>query len=245
MRAEEIETPHPHAAAMDAFVEIPAPFLESIATDNERIPQLYFCGNSISGRIFWLRLRWIHRLLLRLSRSRDKALDFGAGGGVFLPSLANLFKRVVSIDLETREAEQVVERFGLGNVRLVRGDVATTRLEDAPFDAIVAADVLEHFKDLAPPVSALHRWLRDDGVLLTSLPTENGVYAALRLVYGLERPDDHYHTGHQVERFLAASGFRRVARWFVPLRLRIAPLFLVSAWRKRSASEPPAPVAAT
>ena len=240
MRLEETGIANPHATAMDSFVEIPAPFLESIAAGNERIPTLYFCGNSISGRIFWLRLRWIHRLLLRLSRSRDKALDFGAGGGVFLPSLAKLFKRVVSIDLETREAEQVVERFGLGNVRLIRGDVVTTRLEDAPFDAIVAADVLEHFKELAPAVSALHRWLRDDGVLLTSLPSENGVYAALRRVYGLERPDDHYHTGYEVERFLEANGFRRVARWFVPLRVRIAPLFLVSAWRKRDASETPA-----
>lgn len=214
------------------FVEIPGTFLRSIATDNERIPQLYFCGNALSSRIFWQRLRWIHALVLRHAEPRRSCLDFGAGGGVFLPSLARLFERVTSIDLETSEAARVVEHYGLANVCLVRGDVTTTELSEAPFDAIVAADVLEHFRDLEVPVAALRRWLAERGTLFTSLPSESGLYDRLRRLYGVPRPADHYHTGFEVEAFLERAGFRRLVRWCVPLVARIAPLYLVSAWRK-------------
>lgn len=215
-----------------SFVEIPGDFLGSIATDSDRIPQLYFCGNTLSSRIFWLRLRFIHDMLLHHVPLRRSVLDFGGGGGVFLPSLARLFERVTSIDLETGEARQVVERYGLANVELVRGDIATTELPQAPFDAIVAADVLEHFRDLTVPVATLRRWLADDGTLFTSLPSESGLYERLRRLYGVSRPPDHYHAGFEVEDFLGRHGFRRVARRFVPLVVRIAPLYLVSAWRK-------------
>ncbi len=217
---------------MSSFIEIPRPLLESIATGDEGIPRLYFCGDPVSRRLFWLRLRWIHRLAQEFASPHRSCLDFGAGGGVLLPSLSRIFSQVVSIDLNTQEAARVVEHFGLENTKLVRGDVTQTELKDAPFDAIVAADVLEHFRDLAPPIAALRRWLRDDGTLFTSLPTENALYVALRLLLGIEKPSDHYHTAYEVERVLERSGFRRLRRWFVPFRVRIAPLYVISAWRK-------------
>jgi len=215
-----------------AFVEIPGEFLAEIATDSDRIPKAYFTISSAIGRVFWMRLRFLHRMAGRFAPRRDRCLDFGAGGGVFLPTLAGSFARVVAVDLETLEARRVIERFGLENVTLVQGDVADVELADAPFDAIFAADVLEHFRQLDTPLRRLHEWLADDGVLFTSLPTENLLYVALRLVFGIEKPVDHYHTGHEVERALARAGFVRTKRWYVPLRLRIAPLYLISAWRK-------------
>jgi SAM-dependent methyltransferase len=216
--------------AVSSFVQIPDDFLESIATESERIPRLYYCGNVFSTLVFWQRLRWIHRLALRHARREGTVLDFGGGGGVFLPTLAGTFARVVSIDLEIAEAEKVVARYELENVRLVRGDATRVELPEAPFDAIVAADVLEHFPDLGPAAATLRRWLAPDGRLFTSLPTENGVYALLRRIYGIEKPPDHYHTGYEVEAFLERHGFRRLRRWYVPLRVRVAPLFLVSMW---------------
>jgi SAM-dependent methyltransferase len=203
------------------FIEIPPKFLASIATDSDRVPRMYFQVGEVARRIFWLRLRWIHRLIQRHCASRERCLDVGAGGGVFLPSLSQLFDRVVSVDLEVKEAMQVVEHFGLHNVRVVQ-----------PFDAIVAADVLEHFRDPSPAVTALRRWLAPDGTLFTSLPSENWVYVLLRVFFGIEKPPDHYHTGFELEAYLESNGFRRVQRWFVPLRVRLAPLYLVTAWRR-------------
>jgi predicted TPR repeat methyltransferase len=137
---------------------------------------------------------------------------------------------VVGLDLETTEAEQVVAHYGLQNVALRREDVTQVTPPEAPFDVVVAADVLEHFKELEPPAAALRRFLRPGGLLLTSLPTETGLYDGLRRLHGVTRPPDHYHTGFEVEEFLARSGFRRLSRSCVPLGIPFASLYLVSAW---------------
>lgn len=216
-----------------AFVEIPRDFLARIATDSERIPRLYYSRYGPVRGFFWMRLRLVFRLMRRLSPRARNCLDFGGGGGVFLPTLCRAFEQVVCIDLETVEARQVRRAFGLDNLRLAQGDIGAADLPEAPFDAIVAADVLEHFRDLAVPVAALKRWIARDGTLYTSLPTENGLYVALRRVFGVTKPEDHYHTGAQVESFLERSGFARIARLHVPLYWDVLPLFLVSAWKLR------------
>jgi 2-polyprenyl-3-methyl-5-hydroxy-6-metoxy-1,4-benzoquinol methylase len=221
-----------------AFVEIPRDFLSRIATDSERIPRLYYVQFWSVRRFFWMRLRLVFRLMRRLSPGAKNCLDFGGGGGVFLPTLCGAFERVVCIDLETAEARAVRQEFRLENLRLVQDDITIAELPDAPFDVIVAADVLEHFPDLSVPVAALTRWIARDGKLYTSLPTENGLYVALRRVFGVTKPADHYHTGAEVESFLERSGFARVARLHVPLYWGLLPLFFVSAWRLRDAGEP-------
>ncbi len=218
-----------------AFAEIPRDFLSRIATDSERIPRLYYSRYAAVRAFFWMRLRLVFRLMRRLSPRAKNCLDFGGGGGVFLPTLCRAFEQVVCVDLETVEARAVQLEFGLDNLRLVQGDIGAVELTAAPFDAIVAADVLEHFPDLAVPVAALERWIARDGVLYTSLPTENGLYVALRRVFGITKPADHYHTGAEVEGFLERRGFTRVARLHVPLYRGVLPLFLVSAWKLRPA----------
>jgi predicted TPR repeat methyltransferase len=211
----------------------PSPsFLASIATDSDRIPRIYYEGNSVMSRVFWWRLKWITKRLQKYAPRHNICLDFGGGGGVFLPTLSALFEKAVSIDLETKEAQQIRDHFALSNVELIQADINTATLADSPFDAIVAADVLEHFKDVEPAVAKLHQWLADDGVLITSLPTENWVYALLRILFGVTKPEDHYHTGYQVEEVLQASGFERIHRSNVPLYIPLAPLYLISVWNK-------------
>jgi predicted TPR repeat methyltransferase len=188
-----------------------------------------------------MRLRLIFRLMHRSNPNASSCLDFGGGGGVFLPTLCRAFETVVCIDLETSEASEVRKEFQLDNLRLVRDNIATAELPEAPFDVIVAADVLEHFPDLSLPVAALKRWIARDGTLYTSLPTENVIYVGLRRVFGITKPADHYHSGGQVESFLEQHGFARIARLHVPLYWGLFPLFLVSAWRLEAPSPSPVP----
>lgn len=213
------------------FVEIPREFLARIATDSDRIPTLYYSKYWAVRRFFWMRLRLIYSLMRQVPSISACCLDFGGGGGVFLPTLSDRFRKVVCIDLENDEAKKVVEKYQLANVELVRDDIATASLADAPFEAIVAADVLEHFQDLAFPINALRKWLAPSGILYTSLPSENYIYVFLRKVFGITKPWDHYHSAEEVEAFLTHNGFKKIHQAFVPFHVKLLPLFYVSAWQ--------------
>jgi SAM-dependent methyltransferase len=191
------------------FLKVEPAFLKAIAAGNIRTPSLYYHPNVVLRESFWLRLRIINQQMARLNLHGGRCLD-----------------------LETRDAAVVVERHRLGNVTIEQTDISAVDHSGDPFDAIVAADVLEHFKDLVPPISAIQRWLKPDGLLFTSLPTENWVYRLLRTVFGVEQPEDHYHTAYQVEAALRVAGFVAVHRSYLPLMIPFAPLFLVTAWRR-------------
>ncbi|MBD1937971.1 class I SAM-dependent methyltransferase [Microcoleus sp. FACHB-68] len=214
------------------FVEIEPNFLRTIATDSDRVPTLYYSKYWPVRQVFWMRLKMINFHLQRLQISKDSCLDFGGGGGVFLPTLTRHFQTVFFLDLEDIEARQVAEKHQLNNVKIIKDDVAVVKIPQASFDAIIAADVLEHFQDLSVPASILRSWLKPNGVLLTSLPTENFIYIGLRKVFGITKPADHYHTGSEVESYLKSHGFKQIRRTFVPLYWNIFPLFLVSAWQR-------------
>ncbi len=82
------------------------------------------------------------------------------------------------------------------------------------------------------PLARIHRWLKPDGVLFTSLPTDNAWYRGLRILFNKAPSEDHYHTAAQVEAILRRAGFCKVAGLYHPLILPIVPLFRISAWRK-------------
>jgi predicted TPR repeat methyltransferase len=224
---------------MTGFIEIPADFLKVIARHDtvgglDRVPTLYFSPYPPVRRFFWMRLRLVHRLIAATQTRFGSVLDFGGGGGTFLPTLSSSFQRVVSVDLVTDEAVAVRDRYDIRNADLVRGDVSDLQLADAPFDAVVAADVLEHFRDLAMPVDRILDWLASDGVLYTSLPTESWLYVLLRKVFGVTKPEDHYHTAAEVEAYLASRGLKAVRRSYVPLRIPLFSLFRVTAWKRET-----------
>jgi SAM-dependent methyltransferase len=214
------------------FRKIAPDFLRSIAQGNIHTPSLYYSPNPLAREGFWLRLRMINRMMNRLGAAGGRCLDFGGGGGVFLPTLAARFREVVCIDLDAREARQIAAHFGIANATIDETDIGRADYSAEPFDAVVAADVLEHFRDLAPPVRAIRDWMKPGALLFTSLPTENWAYVLVRRLGGLEKPADHYHDARGVEAYLERSGFVPARRSFLPFGVPLAPLFHITAWRR-------------
>ncbi len=219
------------------YTQPPQSLLRSLidpATQSSDIALDVYCADNVLLReFFWARLRMLTLLIRRFSKRNETCLDFGGGSGIFMVSLASGFDRVDLIDLNTEQAERLQASYGIENVRITRANIATFDYGAGAFDAIVAADVLEHFKDLSLPVERIRHWLSADGTLYTSLPTENWCYRFLRVLFGKQKPHDHYHTAAEVERFLRDSGFRKVGGLYHPLFVPLFPLFRISAWRKR------------
>lgn len=198
-----------------------------------RIPPEYYAAVLPIRIVFWQRLRMLHGLLRKHAAGARNCLDFGGGGGVFAPTLAKSFPEVTLLDLNAGEATVVKQRYGLDNLELVQQDATTCDLGAGRFEAVVAADVLEHFLDLDAAITPISRWMAPGGILVTSLPTETLTYEMLRVVFRTKKPEDHYHRAFEVERHLEARGFERLERRYAPLPLPLFPLFYISAWRKR------------
>lgn len=193
---------------------------------------VYCAKNMLLREFFWARLWMLTLLIRRFTKRNDTCLDFGGGSGIFMVSLASGFDRVDLIDLNTGQAERLRATYEIKNVRITRANIREFDYGEGAFNAIVAADVLEHFQNLDFPVERIRHWLAAGGTLYTSLPTENFCYRFLRLLFGKQKPHDHYHAAWEVEKFLRENGFRKVGGLYHPLFLPIFPLFRISAWQK-------------
>lgn len=180
---------------------------------------------------FWLRLRFLAWLMRRHEIRRDdtRVLDFGGGSGIFLPTLANAFSSVTLIDRDISNARTLADRLMLKNVHMVAADIVAHDFGEAQFDIIVAADVLEHFRE--PPLALIRHWLKPGGRLYTSLPTETWFYDLLRRLFGKTKPPDHYHSAAQVEASLRHAGFKKIGGLYHPLVWPVLSLFRISAWQ--------------
>jgi len=211
------------------FIQIPTETLKQVYGDHPKTT-LYFSGNPVVRGIFWSRLKTLYALLSEVDHSAHHVVDFGGGNGIFMPTLYQLFQRVTCLDLDTGRAAKIAAQFHLKNVTLRTADLNHETRLDTPADVVIAADVLEHFQDLSRPVYAISSLLKDHGELYTSQPTENRLYVFLRTLTNQQKPEDHYHTGHEVEDFLARHGFQLVVRKYIPSYL--FPLFIISRWSK-------------
>lgn len=217
---------------MADFVKIPPAEFRSLALRPPEEVEFYGYENPFLRETFWRRLVVMNRLLERHARDRSSCLDLGTGSGAFLPTLSRHFAEVVAVDQNVSDAANVVAAHGLANVTLRQCDVLAEPFGRGEFKAIVAADVLEHFPATESIAGRLLDWLADDGVLVTSLPTESWIYLLLRKVFGVEKPKDHYFSGAEVEATLTRTGFTALRRCFVPFGIRTTSLFLVTAWRR-------------
>ena len=122
---------------------------------------------------------------------------------------------MICLDLVIDEAQKVVNMYRLPNVEIVQGDALKTNFPNNYFDVIVAADVLEHFHELQPPVNVIYQWLKPGGSFFISGPSENWLYRFGRQVFRIKKPEDHYHSVKEIQD-IVTNYFKIYKKIFLP-----------------------------
>lgn len=121
----------------------------------------------------------VHGDVVRLVGSGKRVLELGPATGYMSRAFRDRGCTVVAIELDAAMAEQAADFCE----RMIVGDLDTLDLEaelgDDRFDAIVAADVLEHLKDPLGLLKRLRPFLADDGCFVISVP--NIAHGSVRL----------------------------------------------------------------
>ena len=200
---------------------------EKSALDEAAFPA-YANANALISFLFWSRVRCAMRKIAR-HKNIENALDFGCGGGVMLPFLAQRAARVVAYDADLRPLHALSAQLPLApNVKPMDAHShPLAQFGDGEFDLILALDVLEHVDDLAEVLRQFARVLRRDGLLIVSGPTENFLYQMGRRLAGPEYSGAyHVRAMHDIESALQTQfEVRDAINLFGPL-----PLFrIVSA----------------
>ena len=109
---------------------------------------------------------------------RDKVLEVGTGSGYQAAILAQLARRVYTIDRHrrlTRAAAEVFERLGLTNVITITGDGSHGLPEQAPFDRILVTAAAED------PPGPLLAQLRPGGIMVVPVGQSDTVQQLIRV----------------------------------------------------------------
>jgi SAM-dependent methyltransferase len=133
-------------------------------------------------------------ILAHVPAGARRVLDLGCATGTTGAALkARQTVHVTGIELEPAYAKEASERLDA----VIEGDVETAQPQ-GPFDALIAADILEHLKD---PWSALRRYARllePHGAAVVSLPNVGhwSTYASLARGSWPRRPEGIFDATH-------------------------------------------------
>ncbi|MCW2743545.1 MAG: putative methyltransferase [Mycobacterium sp.] len=149
----------------------------------------------------------------------DRVLDLGCGGGRHAFEVYRRGADVTAVDMNADELDQVEGLFGAmklageapadATAETVNGDATNLPFDDASFDRVIAAEVMEHIPDDAKALGELTRVLKPGGLVAVTVPAwlPEKVCWALSDAYH-EVPGGHiriYRKGQLVERLQAAG----------------------------------------
>jgi 2-polyprenyl-3-methyl-5-hydroxy-6-metoxy-1,4-benzoquinol methylase len=199
------------------------------------VPTLYDAAMDVPSRYF----RDAKPVFLQLIDPRGlRVLDLGCGGGHNGAMLKKAGAReVVGVERDPGAAQEARKRLD----RVVECDLAQldpAELGDAPFDAILASDVLEHLYDAEGVLARAVTKLRPGGAVVISLPNISNVYVISQLLLKtwprrrsgiFDRTHVRFFAKRDMVRLLQDAGLRvlRVEPYFTRYRaLRTASLVL-------------------
>ena len=118
-----------------------------------------------------------------------RILDVGCGRGFYTRAIAALYPQaaVVGVDYSKDYLTAAAEHTRGMAVQFARADARSLPFESGEFDAIVCSEVLEHIVEDGAVLMELARVLRNDGLLLISVPNRQYPFMWDPLNWMLER----------------------------------------------------------
>lgn len=146
---------------------------------------------------------------------RPALLDVGCGYGWILDRLGDSFD-LHAIDVSPHALARVGGR--VSDAVVAVADIEEGIPFSRRFDAVIAVNVLEHLRDPAAAVTAIHDALVPGGVVVVHLPTIDN--AVSRIIYGMTYARDHTHvyrpSAKAVRALFASAGFTLVSESRAP-----------------------------
>ena len=145
----------------------------------------------------------------------DRVLELGCGTGATALRLAPLVAHYTATDYAAEMIAIARERQAegdVGNVDFVVVDGTEAALPNAPFDAILAFNVLHLLPDRAKALTDVSRQLRRGGLFISKTPCLGGIYRVLQPVVAVLRllgkaPRLAFLTPDRLQREVTKAGF--------------------------------------
>jgi ubiquinone/menaquinone biosynthesis C-methylase UbiE len=130
-----------------------------------------------------------------------KVLDVGFGLGVLFPYITKYTDECYGLEINKTWIERTKKTLDDLNIKanLVRGDIRNAPFKDAQFDNIYMLNALEHVREIDIAISEIRRILKQKGLFVVAVPTENRIYEISRKFVGFKKPTDYYHTSQEIE----------------------------------------------
>jgi 2-polyprenyl-3-methyl-5-hydroxy-6-metoxy-1,4-benzoquinol methylase len=186
---------------------------------SSKIVPEYDSRNILIRNLFLKRLKLAIKVAepFLFSNPKSNVGDFGCGDGILLKFLEEKYKNIKIFGLDILPEVLSLKKSLRADIRVV--DLAETGFPGAFFDVIFCLDTLEHFKNLADPVNEIKKTLKNDGILVVSLPTESFVYKLGRFLLkgtfsseGGPSSSPHFYGAKEVSDFLSKNSFISVKK---------------------------------
>lgn len=138
----------------------------------------------LSGQDYDLRVSNLAKFILRkLSYSKARLMDVGAGNGLFLRIFRKKGFAVSGMELSPALCAAMKKNPRMRGINVFQGDISQTTGHEE-YDVVLASDVIEHIRDDVHALRNLYSFVRPGGFLVISVPAHQHLFGKRDKLWG-------------------------------------------------------------